>query len=578
MSFLQEFRTETKILLVVTLGAIILAVGGILLLKSMQPEPVAQTPPPTPTPSRQQEIPLPLGYPKTIKEQPMDIAFDGSISEWKTTPPVFSTYDGSTQDQEDRSPPKYQSGRDSTIWMGQIDNGLVLAGEVYGEDPQWPSGQFVPRTGEHLAVWISDGAYLELPPIGWGHQFGYEYLNSEEDCEQLGSSRDVEKTRKQKDECRQWFLEQAEYRKPFKKLFVRKYEATPNNVVENYATPVFDSLSDDMKDSLSLLRPTEVLPQMKTQAGNSDNVAYSFEFLIPWESLPPVSTLDVESFHILVHVCRANYSEAGCDWGHEREYGEIGPFSVVTIPQPRQYVLTSCNYDLQAVGVRLHEKGEKLFAVSIKPLSDSAKTYFFPNKDLNLQAVFAVDNPSTGYAYEPFGHSPIVAETKYFERKLGHNEFLCGPLMRYKNDGDVVESTGYIEDKRIVETKKLPNGDLLIKRGPIEEFSAYGSGQCGACPRVSLDFYYVDMQNEAIERIYNYYNLVGNEFNDIDIFVSDDWRTVSIYENRWNDDYINTTWNLTTLCYQGSSQSYQRCGEETSVPEPSPRNLTPGSY
>jgi len=52
MSFFQEFRTETKLLLVVALAAIILTVGGVLLLKTMQPlpstMPVAQVPQPTP--------------------------------------------------------------------------------------------------------------------------------------------------------------------------------------------------------------------------------------------------------------------------------------------------------------------------------------------------------------------------------------------------------------------------------------------------------------------------------------------------------------------------------------------------
>src|SRR3990170_1187379 len=37
MSFFQEFRTETKLLLVVALAAIIIAVGGLLLLRTISP-------------------------------------------------------------------------------------------------------------------------------------------------------------------------------------------------------------------------------------------------------------------------------------------------------------------------------------------------------------------------------------------------------------------------------------------------------------------------------------------------------------------------------------------------------------
>ncbi|HEX9721987.1 MAG TPA: hypothetical protein VGA53_01860 [Candidatus Paceibacterota bacterium] len=53
MSFFQEFRTETKLLLVVALTAIILVVGGIFLLRGMGSPLVAQTSPPIPSPQPQ---------------------------------------------------------------------------------------------------------------------------------------------------------------------------------------------------------------------------------------------------------------------------------------------------------------------------------------------------------------------------------------------------------------------------------------------------------------------------------------------------------------------------------------------
>lgn len=51
MSFLKDFRTETKILLIMVGSVVIFVVGGILLLRSTAPTPVAQTPPPAPQPS-----------------------------------------------------------------------------------------------------------------------------------------------------------------------------------------------------------------------------------------------------------------------------------------------------------------------------------------------------------------------------------------------------------------------------------------------------------------------------------------------------------------------------------------------
>ena len=54
MTFFQEFRTETKLLLVVALAAVILAAGGIWLLKGVGLEPSSPSPPPpAPAPSPQ---------------------------------------------------------------------------------------------------------------------------------------------------------------------------------------------------------------------------------------------------------------------------------------------------------------------------------------------------------------------------------------------------------------------------------------------------------------------------------------------------------------------------------------------
>ncbi len=49
----KDFKPEIKLFLLVALIAIVISIAGILLLKSMQPSPVVQTPPPAPSPQAQ---------------------------------------------------------------------------------------------------------------------------------------------------------------------------------------------------------------------------------------------------------------------------------------------------------------------------------------------------------------------------------------------------------------------------------------------------------------------------------------------------------------------------------------------
>lgn len=52
----QDFKAEIKTFLIVVAVAVVFTVGGILLLKTMQPAPVVQTPPPAPSPQTQAEV------------------------------------------------------------------------------------------------------------------------------------------------------------------------------------------------------------------------------------------------------------------------------------------------------------------------------------------------------------------------------------------------------------------------------------------------------------------------------------------------------------------------------------------
>ena len=544
MNFLKDFQTEVKVLVGV-LAIAVLIVGGVFLLtrseggsqlQSVSNNDLALT--------GEEPLQLTEGNGR-IETAPESFILDGYIEEWIELPHSLLLSDTDSKE------------REGIVWVGQSTTGIIIAGKVLGNPPQWTEG-------ENISVWLSDREKVEMPPIGWGNQFGFIDLQTINDCESKDSE-DVS-FRGTETECKGWFKQQEEYREPLKKLFTRHWQIAPNTVKEVYATLAFNAIDDSLKENFAILEPSQI-PEVRIQESNQPNKAYSFEILIPWEVFPPISSLRMQSISLLVDISnRAGSPDAPII------------FDLLSFENPKEYSLTSCGYDLEGFDILTYERIGGQIGVSWKPLSENAHTYFFPRSTSIIQTVFSLDNAATGYAYKPTGYSPIVINSEYFEVSLGEDEIICGPEFVYVKGEKTITSNTTIEDSRILTTRKLPNGDYLIRRGPVEEHSAYGSGQCGACPRISSEVYYLDVANETLAQAFRYYDVVGNQFNDIDIFVSDDWSEIEVYENQWNQDYTDTTWNLKVYCYEETQRKYTECAQEDSVQEPSPRNLRIGGY
>src|SRR5262249_47947318 len=105
--------------------------------------------------------------------------------------------------------------------VNPVDSGLVIAGVATGATA--------------VEVSLADLQPPAFPPVGWGHQFGYESLNVEADCEknQSGDARSA----KDRAGCESWFRAQHAYRDALSRLFERRWRIQIDRVEETSARP-----------------------------------------------------------------------------------------------------------------------------------------------------------------------------------------------------------------------------------------------------------------------------------------------------------------------------------------------------
>jgi hypothetical protein len=227
--------------------------------------------------------------------------------------------------------------------------------------------------------------------------------------------------------------------------------------------------------------------------------------------------------------------------------------------------------------------------VSVRLPSERAALLMIPDRSQELVRLVVLDNEARGYQYEPdpAAVSPAAFEADYSSIDLGEGEFLCTPFLTYRK-GELVSAaaaqTGTGEgspwellvDSRHLETRRLDDGDLLVKQGPRVWWSYYGSGQCGACPRAGIDLYHIEAATGRVTPALNVVTVASGDGNDIEIDLSPDWLGVTVYRSMtdWDIEPPSTTWKATSYCFQDSGDagpSYEVCGEEEPVPEPAKR-------
>lgn len=492
-----------------------------------------------------------------------NVTFDGGIGEWEGIPPTFVLR-------------KYQAGsRDGMVWVGQTGKGLVIAGKVFGDKPRWPELPDRMAAGDHIEVWLADANEPELPPIGWGNQFGFETLTSEEGCArtEFGSTREQDLK-----ECRSWFSAQRTYRKTFRKLFVRQWQIAPDMAVETYSVPAFRSFDEKLREKIRLLEPSGT-PAVKIREAAGGDHAYTFELLFGWNAFPPLKPLRLSDIRVMVDVFnpgtgRRKYGGFSST-ASQRKYGRPDTFDRLGL-EPVDYHLTPCRYEVPEPGaavVALPPQTRYLRA------SESGSLYFMPAEDRDLRTLLLLDNETHGYQYNPGPESasPVVHAVRYFTAQTGAAETVCGPMLSYVHDGKISRSNYSIDAREYFETRKTPDGSILVKEGPRVFYSYYGSGQCGACPRVLLNIYSIDAGTGKISHAFHYEGVTQSESNDIDIHVSESWDAVTVFEEHRSYDTErkaeNSRWTATEYCFNRTAASFGECGKKDPSPPPPHRVL-----
>lgn len=254
---------------------------------------------------------------------------------------------------------------------------------------------------------------------------------------------------------------------------------------------------------------------------------------------------------------------------------------------PISFTLTPCEFPL----VGTDKRGEEHPA------------WLIPNTDPYISDTFIIVNDPAGYRYDPDGLSPSVRVTHPFWKNVGQDEWVCGPDLTYrKGDQSRSFATGLLypqmglfptyrkrdlardfsttvtEDS--FETRRLPDGGLLIKTGPRVYYSEFGSGECGACPRTDVRVFAIDKDLETLEGL-ELGNVVGHFPVSQDFTVSPDWSEITEYDLKSDE----TAWSSTTWCRDGHSQGetlerylYKLCDEKANVKPPNPPVLKEARY
>lgn len=478
-----------------------------------------------------------------------DFRHDGSVREWRARP-------------IDRILPGVGRIPQALLWIGQIPEGLVVAAEI--RSGVEPDGNATLRIG------LGGGREVAFPPIGWGHQFGFEVMADSTGCS------DLEFGTADPAGCEAWFSRQRTYREALPALFEREWRvqlARPEAIEEVTAGPAFARLPQTVRDRIGPLAPRgNPLVRARPIAGTEGGTG--LEILIPWSALPPVRAPILDAVRVQVAWLDP---EAPLAWD-ETWLGGVIPRPLA---RPLEHTLTPCGYGLRGV---LIPGGEDRLS---RPASKDAVVYMIPEGTGDLRSLIVLDNEAVGYQYEPAPEtvSPAAFQPRYEVLDIGRGERLCTPVLAFSKDGVGSAGSdwtatgegdwfGLQVDARELDVRRLDDGNLLVKSGARVLWSYYGSGQCGGCPRVRLDLFHISTSSGEITTALRFNEIAMPGTADIEIEVSEDWRTVTLFRSRTDFDVDPpvTTWKRTAYCMvddaSGSPPAYGVCGEDEDVPEP----------
>ena len=447
--------------------------------------------------------------------------------------------------------------RTGHLWFGNTGESLRIIGEVDGDSPVWPNDANSILAKDHVEVWLSGAGNLDLPPIGWGNQFGETQLESEKACSEIHSSQDSTKDTAAQEKCSDWFITQRNYRPYFKRLFVRQWLLASGVSEEVYATAAYDKVSNEYGiNELAALKPRGEVKFRSVPRPGKDG--YYFEIDIPYSSFPPLNTHQKSELRLMVDVFSASApgkkEGAFSTSSAARAYGKPETFNVLRFDHARSFNMSPCGNKLE--GTDAYQKVHPAWFIPKASTIDQYQT-----------DAFVIVNEAHGYQYEPGDtNSPTVRPVHFFWSAIGGKEWVCGPQLTYRA-GNTIREYGDQVSPEGFDAKRTTDAKLLIKEGPEAWFSEFGSGQCGACPRMRLKILTLDSNLNLILLLDLEKRIGGSpEPSSGDITVAPDWSEIVEYVQMDSDDA--PAWSSVAYCL--NSGRYAECGRKNDVKPPDP--------
>ena len=388
-------------------------------------------------------------------------------------------------------------GAPAQLQIFERSDGLILLGSI-GSSAQTTPGNWVWR------LKLATMAEVQLPPIGW--QRAEHPLRNARDCTELGLDADALAY------CPEWFAAQERHRQQLLALLQRSYRVSADGASQD-STAAFSQLALDQ----GMQELAAELPPGLTRLDNDHG--QHFVWLIPWESLPALHELTLQTVHLQVSVCEPDENRCLPEiLGPGGQPLPPGETATLSLPQPLRMQLSRC--DLPA-----RDQWEYPSLHRIPPL------------ELGLRVVarrFHLALPGGGYLDRPDPNrlSPELVWEEDSSLALAEDQWICGPDMVYQlreqsiaatqldlsgdpdssvPDADF-ESSGELDEPAYTTVLGGPLADqlsaprqldphrwLLVQPYRLDAPSS-GEGQNGACERVSFSAWIANDQEGYLRR------------------------------------------------------------------------------
>jgi hypothetical protein len=474
---------------------------------------------------------------------PASHVFDGRIDEWRPLAPTF----------ELRST---TGGRKARVWVRQVAEGLLIAGEVLGDAPDFPNQESEMLQKDHVEIWLAPENPPKFPPVGWVNFEDHVTIQKRQDCI------DYVKKKSPGDEasCDQWLAQVARDRPRVARLFARQFGLSPDVSVEAYARPAWEALNQ--VGEWAGLEPKQ-MPLFKAEPFDG---GYGFESVVSWEAMPPFTSLDWKSMRLMVDVFSAHKgppkNQPFSTSSAVRRYGDLATLNLVKLAAGRNFRVTGCEYPLEELEL---------------PDESNMPAFFRPTPADDVMEVMILRRSfGSRMALAPEGHSPTQVAFDYWQRPLAVGSSAvtaCGPPLRVRDKNGIHPLT--VEgDKDALTALEQPGGGYLVMSGPtVRPSDSKSFDPCFACTVVNLSISSLGPRGDTrtLLELNEATGIYPEALLDRDIQVSKDWSKVTIYRETSHEP---SEWESETLCRQGVE--YKSCGKNPhSGPPPLPRVVMP---